>query len=155
MIYIQVSDSETAVEVSKEINEAILKNAARETLNFTRTSPDADLTVVLSEDTQLHSLNLEYLEVDAPTDVLAFQSNDVDPDSGMRYLGDVIISLERARTQAIAAGHSLDNELRLLIVHGVLHLLGYDHGTEQDKVAMWAAQEQILAQLRKKSDLST
>jgi probable rRNA maturation factor len=107
----------------------------------------ADLTVVLTDDTQLQQMNREYLGVDSPTDVLAFPASDTDPDSGALYLGDVLISIPQARAHAQVAGHPLASEVQLLIVHGVLHLLGYDHGQPAAKIRMWAAQAEVLQDL--------
>jgi probable rRNA maturation factor len=78
--------------------------------------------------------------------VLSFPS-DANPKEEARYLGDVIISLPRAETQAKSAGHSLSDELQLLAIHGTLHLLGYDHDSRGSKAKMWAVQDQILQTL--------
>jgi probable rRNA maturation factor len=85
--------------------------------------------------------------VDSPTDVLSFSADFEDPDLENRYLGDVVISLPRAIHQAQARGHNTEQELQLLVVHGVLHLLGYDHLTGDDKNQMWSLQDQILNDL--------
>jgi probable rRNA maturation factor len=107
----------------------------------------ADLTIVLTDDRQLHELNLDYLGVDAPTDVLAFPASESDPETGSTYLGDVLISIPRAAEQAQAAGHSLEAEVLLLAVHGTLHLLGYDHATAEEKARMWGEQARALERL--------
>ena len=125
---------------------ALLEHAAHETLEGQSIS-DGDVTIVLSDDKQLHKLNREYLGFDAPTDVLSFPASESDPETGVRYLGDIIISVERARSQAEAAGHPLQAELQLLVVHGILHLLGYDHAEADEKNRMWAAQAKILERL--------
>ncbi|HLA08708.1 MAG TPA: rRNA maturation RNase YbeY, partial [Anaerolineales bacterium] len=83
----------------------------------------------------------------APTDVLSFPASETDPETGSRYLGDILLSIPRAQEQATAAGHALDSEVQLLVVHGVLHLLGYDHAEAKEKRKMWKAQEEILVQL--------
>lgn len=106
-----------------------------------------ELTIVLSDDRQLQELNRQYREIDAPTDVLAFPSGEIDPESQAEYLGDVLISVERARAQAEAGGHPLQAELQLLVVHGVLHLLGHDHGEPDEKERMWQAQAELLKKL--------
>jgi probable rRNA maturation factor len=106
-----------------------------------------DVSLVLSDDAQLHELNRQYLGVDAPTDVLAFPGGDTDPDSQTIYLGDVILSYPRAAAQAAAGAHSVEAELQLLVVHGMLHLLGWDHTNEPSRQAMWAEQAEILRQL--------
>jgi len=105
-----------------------------------------DLSIVIEEDARLHELNKEFLDIDAPTDVLSFPSGEEqpDPETGRVYLGDVIISYPRAVEQAGAAGHTTLAEMQLLVVHGVLHLLGYDHAEPDEKALMWAAQTEIL-----------
>ena len=147
MIFLQISESISPTESPEPVEPSLLENAVLATLGYTDTSSDVDLSIVLTDDNQLRQLNLQFLGVDAPTDVLAFPSGETDPDSGTQYLGDVIVSYPRAKAQASAAGHALERELKLLVVHGVLHLLGYDHGEEQQKAEMWSAQEAILAQI--------
>lgn len=127
--------------------EDLLENAARLTLEHESESLAADLSIILTDDARLHELNLNYLGVDAPTDVLSFPASETDPDTGARYLGDILISVPRAEIQASAAGHPLEAELQLLIVHGVLHLLGHDHARTKDKARMWKAQAEILERL--------
>lgn len=107
-------------------------------------SAQGDLSIALSDDGQLQQLNREYLGIDAPTDVLSFPAAESDPESGAMYLGDIVISMEHAQKQALAAGHPLQAEVQLLVVHGVLHLLGYDHAKPSEKSRMWAAQAAIL-----------
>jgi probable rRNA maturation factor len=147
MIYIHVAESIQPTPDSGPIDRALLENAAQQTLGQVDPQRDADLSLALSDDDQIRRLNRQFLDVDAPTDVLAFPGSEIDPDSQVEYLGDVIISYPRALAQSIAAGHSVEDELCLLVVHGVLHLLGYDHSNEQEKAAMWALQDQILAHL--------
>jgi probable rRNA maturation factor len=110
------------------------------------------LTLVVTGDEQVQALNQRYRQVDAPTDVLAFAADEtagqdsfVSAPGEPAYLGDVIISYPRAEAQAQAGGHPVSVELQLLVVHGVLHLLGYDHATPAQKRKMWAAQADILA----------
>lgn len=105
---------------------------------------DGELTVVLTDDAQLQHLNRDYLGLDGPTDVLSFPASETDPETGARYLGDVLISIPRAKAQARAAGHPLESEVQLLVVHGVLHLLGYDHADGKQRARMWAAQAGVL-----------
>ncbi|MGH2523455.1 MAG: rRNA maturation RNase YbeY, partial [Anaerolineales bacterium] len=85
---------------------------------------------------------------DYPTDVLSFPSEETDPETGMRYFGDIAISFPHAHAQAAAGGHPVAAELQLLVVHGVLHLLGHDHAKRAEKARMWAAQAEILKKLK-------
>ena len=140
MIYFQIADG---IELPVEI--ADLERAAVEALR--RISAHADLTVVLTDDEQLRQLNFQFLGIDAPTDVLSFPAGDTDQDTNAFYLGDILISVPRAQVQAIEGGHSIQEELQLLVVHGVLHLLGYDHAEQADKAAMWLVQAKILNRL--------
>jgi rRNA maturation RNase YbeY len=125
----------------------LLERAARTTLRHQAVLGDPELTIVVSDDEKLRAMNRTYLGIDEPTDVLSFPSKERDPDTKKRYLGDILISLPRAEKQALEAGHPLSAELQLLIVHGVLHLLGYDHVKHTDKSHMWQAQGQVLALL--------
>jgi probable rRNA maturation factor len=127
--------------------ERLLAQAAEAALAHQNVGDGSSLTIVLSDDAQLRELNQKYRGIDEPTDVLSFPADETDPESGAPYLGDVLISRERAIAQAAEGGHSLQEELQLLAVHAVLHLLGHDHAGEEDKAAMWAAQGEILQRL--------
>jgi probable rRNA maturation factor len=129
------------------LESALLERAARITLDLESAPVDADLTIVLTDDAQLHELNLEYLGVDAPTDVLSFPASESDPETGLPYLGDILISIPRAAQQAQAAGHSVEAEVQLLVVHGTLHLLGHDHAEAEEKTRMWNAQAEVMSRL--------
>ncbi len=129
------------------LESALLERAARITLDLASAPADADMTIVLTDDSQLHELNLEYLGVDAPTDVLSFPASESDPETGIPYLGDILISIPRAAEQAQAAGHSVEAEVQLLVVHGTLHLLGHDHAEVEEKTRMWNAQAEVLSRL--------
>ncbi len=123
----------------------VLERAGQAVLQHMDTRGDA--SVVLADDEQLRTLNFQFLGMDAPTDVLSFPSGEVDPDTQEVYLGDVIISLPRATLQANERGHSIQDELALLVVHGMLHLLGYDHTEPEEKAIMWDMQANVLEQL--------
>jgi probable rRNA maturation factor len=142
MVTIQVKRN-----VRLEVEKSILLQAARITLEATETPENVDASIVIGNDDLLHELNLNYRHADAPTDVLSFPSAEVDPDTSLRYLGDVVISLPRAQEQASTEGHPLAEELQLLVVHGMLHLLGFDHEESRDKQKMWVIQDEILKQL--------
>jgi probable rRNA maturation factor len=120
--------------------------------------PTAELTLVVTDDAAVQALNRDYRGVDAPTDVLSFAAQeeaddapelaDLPPELAAElanYLGDVIIAYPYATRQATQYQNSVAAELRLLAVHGVLHLLGYDHATPDEEAAMWTLQSTILA----------
>ena len=131
--------------VGVAVKDDLIIGAAETTLRLE--DADGDITILLTDDAQLRELNRQYLGVDAPTDVLSFPSGEADPETGRMYLGDIVISVPQARIQAAAAGHELEAEAQLLVVHGALHLLGYDHAEARDKTAMWAAQDRALKAL--------
>ncbi|MBN2387043.1 MAG: rRNA maturation RNase YbeY [Anaerolineales bacterium] len=141
MITIEIDAS-----VTLAVDEALLERAAQTTLDL-QAAGGADLTLVLTGDERIRTLNREYRAMDAPTDVLSFAAGEIDPETGRMYLGDVILSMERAEAQAEALGHDLAEEVQLLIVHGVLHLLGHDHAGKQEKERMWGVQAGILTTL--------
>lgn len=134
---------ETEIAFSKDL----VERAAQAALEHESQPLDSELSIILTNDARLHELNLNYLGIDAPTDVLSFPASETDPETGARYMGDILISVPRAQTQAEAAGHSLEAEVQLLVVHGVLHLLGYDHAEPEEKAHMWKAQAEILERL--------
>lgn len=107
------------------------------------------LTIVITNNEKIRALNRKYRQVDAATDVLSFTANEEDPADGVVYLGDVVISYEKAcenldeRLDAWKEA-DLEDELLLLTVHGVLHLLDYDHADPEEEAHMWAKQDAIL-----------
>ena len=140
MIHIEINPS-----LRTDLAPDILERAALAVL--AHQSTDGDLSIVLTDDEQLHELNREYLGIDAPTDVLSFPASETDPETARRYLGDILISVPRAAIQAQTAGHALEAEVQLLAVHGTLHLLGYDHAETEEKARMWKAQAEVLERL--------
>ena len=142
MIYLDI-----AKPFSATVNPQVLKQAARKTLEHEPGSATASLTLVIDGEERIRQLNAEFLRIDEPTDVLSFPADYIDPDTQQRYLGDVVIAYPQAEAQARSAGHTLEAELQLLTVHGVLHLLGYDHTEDKDREAMWGVQARILNQL--------
>ena len=124
-----------------------LEQAAQAALDYINIQDGVELSIVVDSDERLQELNKQFLGIDAPTDVLSFPADEVDPDTNLRYIGDIILSCPKAQSQALEAGVSLDEEAQLLVVHGVLHLLGHDHDDEENKAIMWSAQKAILANL--------
>lgn len=107
--------------------------------------PEFTLTFVSPE--RIQELNRTWREKDAVTDVLSFESEgEFDPETGLEYLGDIVICPEQANRQAEQSGHSLANEIALLEIHGLLHLLGYDHLDDAQREEMWKYQDLYLNQ---------
>ncbi len=142
MIDIQYYD-----EALPKLNEQVLEAAALAALEQQVADEDAALSILLTNDAHIQELNRDYRGYDKPTDVLSFEAHERDPETGLLYLGDIIISLARAATQAEQGGHPLLAEVQLLVVHGVLHLLGHDHAEAEEKALMWNDQAEILARL--------
>jgi probable rRNA maturation factor len=108
----------------------------------------AELSVVLCDDATIWPLNRDWRGKDRPTDVLAFaQREGVAVPGGDQVLGDVVISVETARRQAAERGHSVGREVRVLLVHGICHLVGYDHEDDADAEVMEAKERELLAAL--------
>jgi probable rRNA maturation factor len=124
----------------------LLEHAALAVLDLTGI-PAGDLTIALVDDARIQGLNRDFLGQDAPTDVLSFPADEPDPETGSLYLGDVIISVARAAEQARERRHTVEAEMQLLVVHGVLHLLGHDHAGTAERERMWAAQARVLERL--------
>jgi len=122
-------------------------------LDAENVAAESALTVVITDDAEVQALNRQYRDVDTPTDVLSFGQDPGDvrfvfPPGERAYLGDIVISLPRAQAQAAARGVAVTEELELLVIHGLLHLLNYDHATPQQEADMWARQAEILARAR-------
>ena len=139
---------------------ALLERAITAALEAEGVATPCEVDVLITDDEGIHQINLEQRGVDRPTDVLSFpmfnylpgqppaDGADADPATGLTPLGDMVISLERARAQAEEYGHPLERELCYLAVHSVLHLLGYDHMDEgEEKAQMRAREEAILGKL--------
>ena len=129
-----------------------IRQIAGAVLDAEAVEPEASLSVVIADDGEIQSLNRQFAGIDAATDVLSFADESgghpfVSAPGEPRYLGDVVISFERARAQAAEDGRPVEEELRLLIVHGILHLLGYDHDTAEGQARMWERQTAIIAVL--------
>lgn len=135
-------------EFQEKISTSRMKTVISTALSFNQVlESDVELTVVVTNDPQIQELNREYLGVDSPTDVLSFPMDEMDPETNLRYLGDIIISYPRCLEQAQKSGHTAEAEMELLIVHAVLHLLGFDHAEPDEKTQMWNLQKKILVEL--------
>ena len=138
MIYIRNESLEHIV------NESAVRSAAEATL-VDQNVQDCEVSVMLTDDSQIQELNFNYRQIGKPTDVLAFAMREgVDGELHSELLGDVIISLATAKRQADENDYTLDAELARLTVHGVLHLLGYHHQTQDEEEIMFEIQKRIL-----------
>jgi probable rRNA maturation factor len=124
----------------------VVKTAAEATLQDQEVD-NGILSIVLTDEADICRFNRMHAGIDEPTDVLAFPDGAEDPETGATILGDVIMCPPVAQQGAANGRHSLLDELCMLTIHGTLHLLGYDHKTEDQKAEMWKAQARILERL--------
>ena len=138
-IFMETQGSEECPQIVSAAVEAALAHRGR----------SGEITVTLVDDEAIHEINRSYRNVDRPTDVISLPSEEGEsiaaiPDG---FLGDIIISIPRAEAQAEEYGHSFRRELSFLAVHGTLHLLGYDHMTDDEAKEMFGLQEDILREM--------
>jgi len=140
--------------------DGLIKRCAEAVFAHLHIKTDADVTVMLVDDQNIREINKQTRRIDAHTDVLSFPQLDIDPDdltrslkagagdtdpeTGAILLGDIVISLDAVRRQAADYGHSFDRELGYLTVHGMLHLLGYDHMEDGDKRRMRMTEDSVM-----------
>lgn len=135
-IFNEIDESIDTKDISNVLNIGIKK------LNL----KEIEFNVILTNNEYIHKLNKEYRNIDRETDVITFALEDdlTFPSMENRVLGDIYISIDKARTQAEEYGHSFKRELCFLAVHGFLHLLGYDHMIKEEEEIMFNLQEEIL-----------
>jgi len=131
-----------------ELNIDRLSKIFQEALQQLRIS-DSEVTIVFDSDKKLRELKKSYLGIDEIPDVLSFTSGEINPETGNIYLGDIVISLEKANDQAEVNNHSIELEVLTLFVHGLLHLLNYDHSIESKAKTMFDKQDRILEVINK------
>ena len=133
-----------------DIDAHALERIAHHALELEGVPQPAELSIVLAGDDTVRRLNRDYRATDAPTDVLSFAQTEGEafarPDEASRHLGDVVISIETARRQAHEYALSLQDEVAHLLVHGILHLLGYDHEAPDDERIMRAHEDAVLGE---------
>src|ERR1700716_3390929 len=148
-----------SIEVSNEsgigVSEEELVSVARFVIRKMKVHPAAELSMVLLDTAAMADLHMRWMDLPGPTDVMSFPMDELEPggrpdapEPGPSMLGDIVLCPEFAAEQAAAAGHSLGHELALLTVHGVLHLLGYDHAEPDEEQEMFALQSKLLADWR-------
>ncbi len=137
--------------------EDLVQKIVNAVLEYEENEENYEVSLSFVNDEEIQDLNKEYRGINSPTDVLSFpmmefeeEGEDIDEDEEFEYmeeelpLGDIVISMDRAKAQAAEYGHSFERELSFLVVHGMLHLLGYDHEEEKDERVMIKIQEEIL-----------
>lgn len=141
-----VNDIQDKVEVKEGVI-PLLERIGAYVLRLEGEDPRSELGIILVDNSYIQELNFTYRGIDFPTDVLSF--NLQDEGAGIEeepILGDVVISLEKAREQSLRYGHDIVHELAFLTIHGILHLLGYDHDTDEAEQEMKEKEGQILKQ---------
>lgn len=143
-----LDETEKVDESHIQLVEDLLQHAAK-ILNIV---DDSEVSVTFVTNDKIQEINRDYRGKDQPTDVISFALEELGEgeveivgEDIPRILGDIIISIDRAKEQAEEYGHSFERELGFLAVHGLLHLLGYDHMTEEDEKVMFSKQEEILS----------
>lgn len=135
-------------EVASAVDEAALVAMIERVLLEDGVDEGASLALVLSDDTLLRELNLRHREVDAPTDVLSFPAAEGEdfptPEDEPAFLGDIVVSVESVARQAVEVGLATGEELAHVVLHGLLHLLGYDHEEADEEAVMKAREEAVL-----------
>ena len=144
---------------------ALTRRVIEGALDYIECPYETELNVLFTDNESIREINLENRNLDAPTDVLAFpfgefpvpgcfdsleeeQPDVFHPDTGELMLGDIVISVERVISQAEEYGHSVERELGFLLAHSILHLCGYDHMEEEERVVMEEKQRQIMEALK-------
>ncbi|SFR67985.1 rRNA maturation RNase YbeY [[Clostridium] aminophilum] len=141
--------------------EKIIEEIVLAALDYEKCPYEAEVSVVLTDNENIHALNKEFRSIDRPTDVLSFPMCDYEtpadfdrleedaedcfnPETGELLLGDIVISIDKVREQATSYGHSETRELAFLVAHSMLHLMGYDHMEDDERIVMEKKQEEIL-----------
>jgi probable rRNA maturation factor len=143
--------------------ESIIRRVVEAALDYEQCPYEACVSIILTDNESIHQVNLETREMDKATDVLSFPMNEYpapgdfskleedpdsfDPDTGELLLGDMMISVEKVQEQAAEYGHSEERELAFLVAHSMLHLMGYDHMEEEERLQMERRQREILENL--------
>lgn len=138
------------------VTEGWLERIVGQCLSYENIDYGCEVGVTFVDDEAIRMLNREHRNIDRKTDVLSFpmlsdvrsvEKTDIDPETGLVYLGDVVISVETAMRQAEEFGHSLEREIAFLTVHSMMHLMGYDHICESDRRIMRTHEEAVLDEL--------
>ncbi|MCR5653249.1 MAG: rRNA maturation RNase YbeY [Ruminococcus sp.] len=150
-IRVIITNNQKAVKIPTGLR-MLIRRCCHAVLELEKFSEPAEISVTFTDNEGIRELNKQYRNIDAPTDVLSFPMGengeyDTNLETGAKILGDVVISVEKAVEQADAFGHSLQREIGYLTAHSVLHLLGYDHVENMEKVRMREKEEYVMEAL--------
>ena len=137
-------------ESGAEVDEASVLGLATFALDYLHVHPDAELSIVFADVGMMEELHVQWMDEPGPTDVLSFPMDELRPGSIERQtpaglLGDIVVCPEVAAAQAVTNRHSTMDEIRFLVCHGILHLLGFDHAESEEHQRMFGLQDEILA----------
>jgi len=125
------------------VNKTRLKKTVKSVLTYFKKN-SFELTVSIVNNKKIRELNNKFRLNDSETDVLSFSANEIDPETSRIYIGDILVSYPLAKKQSEEMNHQITEELDLLTIHGVLHLLGYDHASKDDEEQMFSVQSKLL-----------
>ena len=150
-IRVIITNNQKAVKIPTGLR-MLIRRCCHAVLELEKFEEPAEISVTFTDNEGIRELNKQYRNIDAPTDVLSFPMGengeyDTNLETGAKILGDVVISVEKAVEQAEAFGHTLQREIGYLTAHSVLHLLGYDHVENMDKVRMREKEEYVMEAL--------
>lgn len=129
------------------VNQHQLQFSANAVLDYSNEN-NIEFTISIVGEEKIRELNRNYRSIDSETDVLSFSADEINPETGKTIIGDVIISFPMAEKQSKALDQQICDELNLLTIHGVLHLLGYDHQTKEGEKHMFALQANLMQGIR-------
>lgn len=150
-VKVVITDSQKKVRIPTGMR-MLVRRACIAVLREEKIQGDSEVSVTFVDNEEIRRLNKEFRDIDSATDVLSFPLGengeyDINPDTGAKLLGDVVISLERALEQAKEFGHSLEREVCYLSVHSMFHLLGYDHMEPREKAEMRMKEETVMTRI--------
>lgn len=145
-----IINQQNKINYTREMQQVIM-NVVNTAAKLVKLAKNTELSIMIVDNSYIQELNFIYRSQNMPTDVLSFAMNELSEDElefdvpgELNVLGDIVISLEQAASQCEEYGHSLERELGYLVVHGMLHLLGYDHENEEETQAMRTLEERIM-----------
>lgn len=150
MMETMIINQQNKIDFTREMQQ-LIKKVVNTVENLENLPENTEVSIVIVDNSYMQELNHIYRGQNCPTDVLSFAMNelgedepDFDYDEGINLLGDIIVSLEQAMVQCEEYGHSLERELGYLVTHGMLHLIGYDHETEDEQKTMRQLEERVM-----------